>query len=104
MEPVNKAERSKKPARTPQQERFYERVSSNRKNCSFDDISRLLEAYGYVAKTPGSSHYTFRQHGRLPITVPKAKPVKTVYVRQVLDMIDELENEKLTELKSKDLL
>lgn len=31
----------------------------------------------------GSSHYTFRKKGCMPITIPKHEPVKRVYVEMV---------------------
>lgn len=36
---------------------------------------------------------TFKRPGRNPITVPKARPVKEHYVREILEAIDELESE-----------
>lgn len=32
------------------------------------------------APRSGSSHYTFRKQGRMPITIPKHEPIKKVYV------------------------
>ena len=43
----------------------------------------------------GSSHYTFRKEGCMPITIPKYEPIKKVYeemVRQIVEI--EAENEE----------
>ena len=36
----------------------------------------------------GSSHYTFRKPGKMPITVPKHEPIKKVYVQMVKEVIE----------------
>ena len=43
---------------------------------------------GYEMSAPrsGSSHYTFRKQGCMPITVPKHEPIKKVYVEMVKQM------------------
>ncbi len=50
----------------------------------------MLEAYGYTMFTPrgGSSHYTFRKPGHQPITIPKHKPIKKVYVEMVKEIVE----------------
>ena len=35
----------------------------------------------------GSSHYTFRKTGCAPITIPKHKPIKKVYVEMVKEIV-----------------
>ena len=36
----------------------------------------------------GSSHYTFRKPGAVPITIPKHEPIKKVYVEMVRQVIE----------------
>ena len=36
----------------------------------------------------GSSHYTFRKPGCQPITIPKHKPIKKVYVEMVRNIVE----------------
>lgn len=44
----------------------------------------------YVMHTPGdgSSHYTFRKKGCMPITIPKQEPIKKVYVEMVRRVVE----------------
>lgn len=65
-------------------QRLFMKVLISRNNCRFDDIARLLEALGYVGRSSGSSHTTFRRPGSVPITVPFKRPVKRIYVDEVL--------------------
>ncbi len=71
-------------------QRLRKAIAANVKNAKFEDLERLLEAAGFEKRQPrgGSSHYTFKR-GAERVTVPKHKPVNTVYVEQVLDLIPE---------------
>ncbi len=55
----------------------------------FEELRRVLEAYGYTIHAPssGSSHYTFRKPGKNPITIPKHEPIKKVYVEMVKKVV-----------------
>lgn len=56
----------------------------------FDELRKVLEAYGYTMDVPrsGSSHYTFRKPGCLPITIPKHEPIKKIYVEMVKNVVE----------------
>jgi len=41
------------------------------------------------APKSGSSHYTFRKPGKHPITIPKHKPIKKIYVELVKSVVEE---------------
>lgn len=60
------------------------------KDMRFDELKKVLESYGYVMHTPksGSSHYTFRKSGAMPITILKHEPIKKVYVEKVKEVIE----------------
>ena len=69
-------------------------IRSNPKNVRFDVLQNLLPGYGFKVTAPrgGSSHYTFSR-GIYRITIPKDNPVNQVYVKKVIQIIDELEKE-----------
>ena len=56
----------------------------------FDELKKVLEEYGYVMNGPksGSSHCTFRKAGCRPITIPKHKTIKKVYVEMVKALVE----------------
>ncbi len=66
------------------------RICSLSKDLRFDELRKVLESYGYVMNTPkgGSSHYTFRKSGCMPITIPKHEPIKKVYVEMVRQIVE----------------
>ena len=60
------------------------------KDMRFDELRKVLESYGYVMNAPrgGSSHYTFRKPGAMPITIPKHEPIKKIYVQMVKEIVE----------------
>ena len=65
------------------------------KNLRFEDLAKALTKIGYTQKQPkgGSSHYTFRKSGKMPITLPKDTPMNKVYIEMVRDAVIEYESE-----------
>ena len=66
------------------------------KNLRFGDLSKVLIKIGYKQNQPkgGSSHYTFRKDGKMPITIPNQTPMNKVYIEMVRAAIIENENEE----------
>ncbi len=65
------------------------------KDIRFAELCKVLESYGYEMNSPrtGSSHYTFRKDGCMPITIPRHEPIKKVYVEMVKQVVEsEAEN------------
>lgn len=66
------------------------RICNLSKDLRFDELKKVLESYGYKINAPksGSSHYTFRKNGCMPITIPKNEPIKKVYVEMVRHIVE----------------
>ena len=71
-----------------QWDKLIARICNLSKDLRFDELRKVLESYGYVMDAPrsGSSHYTFRKPGCMPITIPKHEPIKKVYVEMVIQV------------------
>jgi hypothetical protein len=67
--------------------KLYERIQNNPKNVTFEELDKVLRLAGFERRQPrsGSSHYTYTKPGKYPITVPKDKPLKAVYVKLALE-------------------
>lgn len=78
-----------------QWDKLLDRICSLSKDVRFNELRRVLEFYGYVMNAPrgGSSHYTFRKQGKMPITIPKHEPIKKVYVQMVKEIVESEEQE-----------
>lgn len=80
--------------------KFEKKVAKMRNNpqgWGIDDLRPVFERYGFVEgpANPGS-HVSF-SHPKLEKinTIPIHKPIKSVYVKQLIDQIDYLEENKL---------
>lgn len=71
-------------------DKLIERICNLSKDLRFDELRKVLESYGYKMNVPrnGSSHFTFRKQGHMPITIPKHEPIKKVYVEMVRKIVE----------------
>lgn len=71
-------------------DKLIQRIKNLDKGLRFDELKKVLESHGYTMHSPrgGSSHYTFRKAGHIPITIPKHEPIKTIYVLMVKEAIE----------------
>jgi hypothetical protein len=79
-----------------QREKRLAKIRSNPKNVRFDDLDRVLHDYGFERRQPssGSSHY-FYFLGDKRLTIPMKRPfVKAIYVKQVLSILEEIDDEQ----------
>ncbi len=73
-----------------QGDKLLNRVRGLSQDLRFEELKKILESYGYIMNAPkgGSSHYTFRKIGYPPITIPKHKPIKKVYIEMVRVVVE----------------
>ena len=59
-------------------DKLITRICNLSKDLRFDELRKVLESCGYEMNAPrsGSSHYTFRKQGCMPITILKHEPIK----------------------------
>lgn len=57
---------------------------------SFQDVVKVLGAFGYKERPSKSGHRVFDKLGEYPITVPtiKGRRVKRVYVRKIVERLE----------------
>ena len=78
-----------------QREKLRRRIEQNPNAVRFEDLDRLVQAYGFQVRQPrgGSSHH-FYKRGRATISIPRRRPhLLPIYVRQALAAIDRAEEE-----------
>lgn len=78
-------------------DKLLARICALSKDLRFEELRKVLESYGYEMTAPrsGSSHYTFRKAGCMPITIPKHEPIKKVYVEMVRQIVEsEVKNDE----------
>ena len=68
---------------------LWKRVKQHRKSVKFEELTRLLEAYGWKLDRVKGSHHVYKL-GSETLTVPYKRPtVLPIYVQKVLDLTDQ---------------
>lgn len=72
-------------------EKLIQEILKCNKDLRFEDLAKALIKMGYTQNQPkgGSSHYTFRKSGCMPITIPKHTPLNKAYIEMVRDIVQE---------------
>ena len=70
-------------------EKLISEILQLNRNLRFEDLAKALIKMGYTQHQPksGSSHYTFRKEGCMPVTIPKHVPINKVYIELVKDVV-----------------
>ncbi len=74
-------------------DKLIEAIKNNPKNVKFEDLKKILESLGYTAVNRGGSHYVFTKESSISLTIPYKRPVKVIYVKQVIKIIEDESNE-----------
>ncbi|MEA3456688.1 MAG: type II toxin-antitoxin system HicA family toxin [Campylobacterota bacterium] len=74
-------------------EKLIRAIKNNPTNIKFEDLKKILEELGYSAINRGGSHYIFTKNNCDSLTIPYKKPVKVIYVKQVIQIIEEKNDE-----------
>jgi hypothetical protein len=56
-----------------------------------EQLRTVADQYGIPHRQPGTSHVTFRPPRGDKLTVPAQRPIKAVYIRNFLAMLEALE-------------
>lgn len=72
-----------------QWDKLVKRILELDKNLRFEELSKAMIRIGYTMEQPrsGSSHYTFRKPGCMPVTIPKQQPLNKAYIELVAEAV-----------------
>ena len=78
-----------------QWDKLIAEILKHNKNLRFEDLAKALVKIGYkmIQSKKGTSHYKFEKCGKMPIIIPKQKPMNRAYIEMVRDAILEHMNE-----------
>ncbi len=71
--------------------KLLEAMRRNPQDWRIEQLQSVAEAHGLVWRQPGSSHVTFRHPGGAMLTVPAKRPIKPIYVKLFVRLIDGIE-------------
>ena len=64
-------------------------MRANPRDWRIEDLEAAARRLGLMVRKPGGSHVIFQKSGcSLEVSVPARKPIKPVYVRRLIDLID----------------
>jgi len=84
---------------TKRQKRL-QKLRQNPKDVSFEELRQVLEDHGFVLDHATGSHHIFRavvEDQAFKVVIPFNRPVKPVYVRAALELIDQVNEARQAE-------
>ena len=75
-------------------DKLLEKMRQNpRNNWRIENVQTIANRYGLSIGRPrgGGSHVTLRHNSGTKLTIPARRPIKPVYIRKLVAMIDRLE-------------
>jgi hypothetical protein len=70
-------------------EKLLEKMRQNPRDWRIDELKKIADRLEVDYRQPGTSHVTFRSHNGNKLTVPARKPIKPIYIKQFIDLVDE---------------
>lgn len=69
--------------------KLYEKLKNNPNHGTFEDVDQLLRWCGFELRRVTGAHYIYKREGHnMLVTVPRHKPVKTVYIKKVIALFE----------------
>ena len=80
-------------------EKLRQRIEQGPAHVRFEDLDRLLQACSFEVRQPGrGGSHSYYSKGEVEVTVPRQRShMRVVYVRLVLEAIDQAEEEARSE-------
>ncbi|MBY0273199.1 MAG: type II toxin-antitoxin system HicA family toxin [Alphaproteobacteria bacterium] len=71
-------------------------MKTNPKNdWQISDLKSIAKQYSIEYRQPGTSHVTFSSNHGLYLTVPAHKPIKPIYIKRFVELIESLNEENI---------
>lgn len=70
-------------------DKILEKMRDNPRDWRIDSLKTVARAYGIEWRQPGTSHVTFRHPNGSKLTVPAHRPIKPVYIKRFVRLVEE---------------
>ena len=67
-----------------------EKMRNNPRDWRIEDLKTIANKVGLLYRQPGTSHVTFRARAGRMSTVPVKKPIKPIYIKLFVELVDEI--------------
>lgn len=71
-------------------EKILAKMRNNPRDWKIEDVKAIADRFGIDYRQPGTSHVTFRVSAGEKLTIPAHKPIKAIYIKLFIAMIDSL--------------
>lgn len=72
-----------------QTEKTLAKMKANPRDWQIESFKSVADAHGMVYRQPGGSHVIFRHPNGAMLSVPARRPIKPVYVKKFVRLIEE---------------
>jgi len=69
-------------------------LNNPKRDWTIKDLKSLADKYGISYNQPGTSHVTFRTPKGSMLTVPAHKPIKAIYIKKFIELIEIFKEKK----------
>ena len=72
---------------------FEKRLAKMRQNphdWHINELQQIADRVGIAYRQPGTSHVTFSIAGQTPVVVPAHKPIKPLYIKRFIALVDSI--------------
>lgn len=69
-------------------DKLLEKMRQNPRDWRIEDFKAVAERFNIDHRQPGGSHVTFRFPNKEKLTVPARKPIKPIYIKLFIDLLD----------------
>lgn len=70
-------------------DKILEKMRQNPRDWRIEDLKVIADRFEIDYRQPGTSHMTFRFPNGQKLSVPAHKPIKPIYVKQFINLLDE---------------
>ncbi|MCD6297564.1 MAG: type II toxin-antitoxin system HicA family toxin [Deltaproteobacteria bacterium] len=74
-------------------EKLLNKMRNNPRDWQIDTLKDIAKQFGIDWRQPGTSHVTFRHKSGAKLSVPARRPIKAIYIKKFLRLLDEGEGE-----------
>jgi hypothetical protein len=71
-------------------DKLLTKMRNNPRDWKIEDIKAIADRFGIEYRQPGTSHVTFRAGTKEKVTIPARKPIKPIYIKLFIALIDGL--------------
>jgi hypothetical protein len=74
-------------------EKLLNNMRNNPRDWQIDTLKDIAKRFGIDWRQLGTSHVTFRHNSGAKLSVPARRPIKAIYIKKFLRLLDEGEGE-----------